>query len=99
QIMSRVLLPFLLVLLSTLTVDAQWGRELGNMGMMDMGMGGFGMGEMGMGGYEAPSFRRSSPTQQTKSKGLNLGGLGAMYGPGMGMMGKKRCNRAINRNC
>lgn len=38
----------------------------------------------------APSFRRSSPTQQTKSKGLNLGGMGAMYGPGMGMMGKKR---------
>ncbi|KAF8387358.1 hypothetical protein PRIPAC_76500 [Pristionchus pacificus] len=83
--MARLLFSLLLFLLSLHTIRAQWGRELGNMGMMDMGMG-----EFGMGGYMVPSFRRSSPTQQTKSKGLNLGGMGAMYGPGMGMMGRKK---------
>ncbi|GMT20687.1 hypothetical protein PFISCL1PPCAC_11984, partial [Pristionchus fissidentatus] len=96
--MSRLLVTSLFILFAVFAaVEGQWGRELGNsMGMMDMGMGGFGMGG---GPYESPAFRRPAPAQ-AKSKGLNLGGMGAMYGPGMGMMGKKRgCNRAIHRGC
>ncbi|GMR59494.1 hypothetical protein PMAYCL1PPCAC_29689 [Pristionchus mayeri] len=86
--MPRLLIPLLFLLLSLLPVQSQWGRELSNMGMGSMGMGdmGFGMGRT----YDGPSFRRSPSTQQSKSKGMNLGGMGAMYGPGMGMMGKKR---------